>query len=267
MKTVLVLVHDDPGQEARLQAAIDIARSIGGHLTCLEVAGPPAQGGRVRGDGGFALIEEEWKTHSIVRERSSLRLRNGEVSWSIRETEGSIVDCIQSAAGLSDLIVLSAMIEGGEPDMRAIATDVLIKTRKPVLIVPQHCRGIDLGGTAIVAWDGSDPVMASLTAAVPLLKLARTVRLIEIQGTSHGSVRAAATYLARHGIEAEVDLVAVFKDAVNDIGKVIEELSGQARAAYCVMGAYGHSPLREALFGGVTRRMLTSSRIPLLLAH
>lgn len=103
--------------------------------------------------------------------------------------------------------------------------------------------------------------------AEPLLRLAQSVNIVEVQGSSNGSVDDAATYLSRHGIHAEVDLVARFKDDESPLGAAIADICRSQSAAYCVMGAYGHSRLREALFGGVSRHMLTRSEIPLLLAH
>ena len=62
-------------------------------------------------------------------------------------------------------------------------------------------------------------------------------------------------------------MVARLSSESNDLGAVIIDVCRNMSAAYCVMGLYGHSRLREALFGGVSRHMLTNSEIPLFLAH
>jgi len=119
----------------------------------------------------------------------------------------------------------------------------------------------------MVAWDGSPPAKAALTAAVPLLRLADNVRILEIRGSSQGGVQDAARYLSRHGIEAEIDLLACFGDSTQEKSKIIQDRAEQVRCAYCVMGAYGHSAASEAAVGGITSRMLESGRMPVLLAH
>ena len=267
MKNVLVLIHDDDGQEARLQAALDVVRAMGGHLTCV---GHMDSGDEARpaGPGGTALIVEQ----AVVRETSNrarleARLSREDVSWSIADRRGPIADFLGEAAGLADLVVLNPRLGDGGPDMRSLATSLLVKTDKPVLIVPAAVRGVDLTAAAMIAWDGSAPVMAAINAAVPLLDLAESVRILEIQGSSHGGVEDAAQYLSRHGIAAEIDRVACFADARQEISEVIQDMATQARCGWCVMGAYGHSPLKEMLLGGTTRRMLASARLPVFLAH
>jgi nucleotide-binding universal stress UspA family protein len=267
MKNVLVLVHDDPGQEARLQAAIDLVRALDGHLTCLDVLDVALEAGYSAPEVAAVMVEQEQAAESANRARLEDRLSKEDVPWTIREAIGSFANSLRDAAGLSDLIVLNAQLEETGPDMRGIASALLLKARKPVVIAPQQSRGFDTSGPAMVAWDGSLPAMAALTAAVPLLKLASSVRILEIQGSSKGGVQEAASYLSRHGVHAEVDLVACFKDAPHEPSAVIQDMCEKEHCTYVVMGAYGHSPLRETLLGGVTRRMLGSARVPVFLAH
>jgi nucleotide-binding universal stress UspA family protein len=71
-------------------------------------------------------------------------------------------------------------------------------------------------------------------------------------------------YLALHGIEAEL------RDLPREgrpIGEMLLEAAASLGARYVVMGAYGHSRVREAVLGGVTRRMMQESPVPLLLGH
>lgn len=254
MKNILLLIHDDSGQEARLQAALDIARALDGHLACLDVVGDAAEAGYVRpGAAHRARVEE--------------RLAKEDVAWTVEQATGSFASALTKAAGLADLIVLNPQSPGAGLDMVEIVAATLVDTRKPVLIVPEASRGFAVAGPAMVAWDGSPPAKAALTAAVPLLRLADNVRMLEIRGSSQGGVQDAARYLSRHGIEPEIDLLACFGDGGQEKSKVIQDRAEQMRCTYCVMGAYGHSAVREALLGGVTRRMLESGRMPVLLAH
>ncbi|MGE5722584.1 MAG: universal stress protein [Sphingomonadales bacterium] len=268
MKNILVLIHDDAGQEARLQAALDLTRALGGHLTCLDVARYPVTGGYFSPEAEVALLDEERHREQLNTQRLIERLGGEDVPWNIAATTGTFADCIAAEAGLADLIVVNRELDDPTaPDMLAAASSIILETRKPVIAVSEKCRGFDASGRAIVAWDGSLPAMAALTASVPLLLLAGSVNLVEIQGDSPGSVEEAAAYLSRHDIHAEVSLVARFKDDKSSIGDMIATICGNENAAYCVMGAYGHSRLREAVLGGVTRHMLGCSTVPLVLAH
>lgn len=268
MKNVLLLAHDDPGQESRLQAALDVVRALEGHLHCLDVTRAVALGGYFAITAEGALMEEEREREIANEERLRERLTEEDVPWTVTSACGEFEDSIRKASGLADLIVLSRQLDSpGSPDMLGSLSAILHNVHRPVLAVPEQCRGFEASGRAVVAWDGSMPAMSALTASVPLLRLAQSVNIVEIQGSSNGSVDDAATYLSRHGIHAEVDLVARFKDDESDLGTVVRDLCRRRSAAYCVMGAYGHSRLREALFGGVSRHMLTRSEIPLFLAH
>ena len=243
MKNILVLINDDANQEARIRAALDLTRALDGHLCCLKVFDVPT-----------GAIEE--------------LLTAEDVSWSVITGDGGVAEGIARAAGLSDVIVADCQTDSPlDPDMLGIPSDVVLKTHKPIVAVSESSRGFDAAGHALVAWDGSFPSMAVLTGAVPLLRLAASVSLVEVQVDLPGSVHEAAAYLSRHGIHAEVSLVARSKENPSGPAEVILQICGEEGAAYCVMGAYGHSRLRETFFGGVTRSMLASRAVPLVLAH
>jgi nucleotide-binding universal stress UspA family protein len=265
MKNVLLLVHDDSGQEARLQAALDVVRAVEGHLTCLDVAMLPRLIGDAYGVGGL-LLDEERQREGDNRQRLEQRLSVDGLPWNWIDTTGNISSCITDAAGLADLIVVNRKLDDfSAPDMRSVATHTLLTTDKPVLAVPECTRGVNLGGHAMIAWDGSDEATAALRASVPLLKLAKRVTILEIDdGSIATSGEEAASYLSQHDVGATLmSLQAQYPDAGDDILHQIKA----TRPDYVVMGGFGHGRIREAVFGGVSRRMLTESPVPLLMAH
>jgi hypothetical protein len=77
MKNILCLVHDDPGQEARFQASLDIVRGVQGHLTCLDVTVPPSNVGvkYVGVAGGGMLLADEIRREDVNRVRLEARLK------------------------------------------------------------------------------------------------------------------------------------------------------------------------------------------------
>lgn len=267
MKNVLLLVHDDDGQEARLQVALDITRAVDGHLKCLDVMHLPVTASDpITGIAGGLMFEEERarETHNRLRLRE--RLAREDVRWDMEAITGDLTLCIPAHAALADIIVLSRQLEPPtSPNMGRVASKVALHCHKPIVAVPQGCTGFDASGTVIVAWDGSMPASAALTASVPLLKLARRVVLLQVEdGIGGEPIEEAAAYLWRHGIRAIMRKVTTERA---DVAKSLQRVCSDERASYCVMGIYGHSPVREALLGGVTRQMLSSAPLPLLMAH
>ena len=268
MKNILLLIHDDAGQEARLQAALDVTRAVNGHLNCLDVSVVvPMVAADVGVSGGAVLIELERENEADNRARTYPRLEKEDVSWSWIDTTNYLEPALEEAAGLADLIVVNRQLDSFPlPDMRTLAAGLVVKSGKPILAVPEIVTGFNAGGDALVAWDGSPESSAALTAAVPLLQLAGSVTIVEVEdGSVKTGAEEAAAYLSRHGIPAMIVRTATDGD---DAGTVLlAKANGGEKFDYLVMGGFGHSRFAEALFGGVTRRMLTESPIPLFLAR
>lgn len=266
MKNILVLVHDDAGQEARLQAAFDLTRAFNGHLTCLDVAVAPPPVAPIDDMGMTAIaIADARQREDANRERLEPRLKAEQISYEWLDRVGFLSAVIEEGAGLADLIVLNRELDACYPDMRRVAGEVLIDSGKPLVAVPEKSRGFDAFGRALIAWDGSPEADAALRAAVPLLQLARDVTILEVDdGSIKMPAQDAAVYLSRHAIRpvvrhetSQFDIPStVMLDAIDNI-----------QAAYLVMGGFGHSRLIEAALGGVSKRMLQECPVPLFLAH
>jgi nucleotide-binding universal stress UspA family protein len=161
-------------------------------------------------------------------------------------------------------VLNTALADNAPPDVRTTVSDVVMRSGKPILAVPEAARGIDVGGHALIAWNGSSAIASTVRAAVPLLALASGVTIVEIGAPGAAPVEEAATYLSRHRIHTRVERRDGSRDGVAD---TLLDLCKDRQPSYCVIGAYGHSRLRESLFGGVTRRMLAESPVPLILGH
>ncbi|PLR28621.1 universal stress protein UspA [Caulobacter zeae] len=265
MKNILLLVHEDAGQEARLQAALDLARGLEGHIRCADITPLtiiPADGGWAT---GLALAEER-QLQFDLRERLEVRLAAEGVSYDWIDDIGDIALRLADHSRLSDLIVFNCKRPRlFDRDTRGLVGDLVVEARCPVVAVPDAAVGLDVFGPALVAWDGSEPAAAALRSAVPLLKLARSVRLLAVGRTLKGpSPQEAAAYLSRHGVHAKVSVIEPGEEAADF--HLLDQANAD-RAGYCVMGAYGHSRLNETLFGGVTRRMIEAAQLPLVLAR
>jgi len=259
MKNVLVLVHDDSGQESRLRAAIDATRALNGHLIGVNVAIMPS----TEFDRG---LDAERVTEAKNRQIVEQRLTRESVSWHLREAEDYVESAIMNACDLADLIVVNNEAAELRPrSIRRAAGVVAIRSRKPLLAAPKEGKRFDATGEALVAWDGSDPAMAVVTAAVPLLQIAQSVTLYEVDDESiTAPAEEAAAYLSRHGIKAEIIRDQSPPRMVDDL---LLEKAKSGRFSYVIMGAYSRPRVIESLFGGVTKRMLRDSPVPLLIAH
>jgi nucleotide-binding universal stress UspA family protein len=265
MKSILLPVFGDAGLESRLQAALAMSRQFGGHLTCLQTV--PDAGLAMGGFGEAAvyytrLVDEIEQTQRTEREALDARLTKEDVSWSWVKFGMDPAQALISQGRLSDLLVVSSVAgvslpAGPEP------ADVVLRSPVPSLVVPQNAAPLDPTAPVMIAWNGSEEVAAAVRGSLPLLKEV-AVFLVEVGDPDRDHpAAAAAAYLSRHDIHATVQ-------GVSSKGEIAESLLVTARglgAGLIVMGAYGHSRLREAMFGGATRDMLDRSPLPLLMAH
>lgn len=264
MKNILLLIHDDDGQEARLQAALDVTRALNGHLICLDVAVvTPFVGDETGISGGAMLLEMERGAEALNRARLEPRLANEGVSFEWKDVMDYVEPALENAATLADLIVVNRALDSlPMPDMRQVAAALIAESGKPVLAVPDDTGGLNVAGSVLVAWDGSREASDALAAAVPLLRLAEIVTIVEVDD---GSVRIpaeqAATYLSRHDVHPEI------VRETGDPARILLVRAEIGRFDYLVMGGFGHSRTIEALFGGVTRRLLDDCPIPILVAR
>lgn len=269
MKTVLVHIESDEGQESRLQAAFDLARAFGAHLNCLQVTPYAAY---ALGDGGMSgfpvttLIEAIEKQRREDRAVVEARLKAEGVSWDWAARDGDAVVRLAEASRLADVVVMSAGTFEKTPRLQlALTGDVAMQAAAPVVAVAPGMKGLDVAGVALVAWDGSREAAMAMRGSLSILKMAKAVHLLTVEEKpSDYRASDAARYLSRCGVEAEV---IERGDGGNSIETVIREEVMRLGASVLVQGAYGHSRLRQTLFGGVTKGIIADPPVPLLLGH
>jgi nucleotide-binding universal stress UspA family protein len=267
MRRVLLLVHDDPGQEARLIAALAVVRATGAELYCVDVTVSPVMLSACYDPRGEALLEEEERAREKANKAVvQARLAEEGISWCWCDASGRIATCLRELAARADLIVISRSLDGFcDQDMRAVATELIAKSERPILAVPEKLRSLDLRGHALIAWNGSVQSSRATRVALPLLGMARETILFDAgPGRPRISVGRVKAFLERQGIHARTLKPQVAGASVQ--ATLLQAISAEP-IDYVVMGGFGRRPIIEALFGGVTRAMLTQSPVPLLLAH
>lgn len=267
MRSILLHIADDDALEARTQVALDLARAFDGHLTCLQAV--PYEYG-VPGDfyGGMLadMVPILREAAEKLRERCERRLAPEDVTWSWDHEDGRAHEHLLRRSALSDIVVLGSR----EPMSQApslLARDLVMRLKTPMLLVPEHVKGFNCAGTAVVAWNASPESSHALKAAVPLLAKARSVVLASVRGEPGDTELPAvegAEYLSRHGISCEITEFPLEKGTV---AEVLADLAARREASYLVMGAYGHSRLVETLLGGVTREIFAEPPLPIFTCH
>lgn len=270
MKSVLLYIADDTGLEARLQAALDLTRSLDGHLHCLR-ANPYNPQMAFDGVTGMSVMYDISKLSRELDEKLRAdiekRLAGEDVSWDYREENDNPSRGLSRQSALVDLIILSSA--SGDRDNAlplGLLGDVLFNATSPVVVQPDSVKKFDACGPALVAWNGSFESGNALRSAVPLLKMASDVHILTVEEDKDHDLPqlAASEYLAYHGIKSVIHSPSADKSSVD---AVLVAEAKKLNAAYLVMGAYGHSRAREFLFGGVTRNLFKDCHIPLVVSH
>jgi len=269
MKSILLHIYDDIGLDGRVQAAVDVARAFEGHITCLHAT--PLEDYLAVDPLVAARLPEEFsgkmeKLNLDLQARIEERLRREGASWDWVHVNDDMADALIRWSILADVVIVTTTgpaIERHEP--RPLAARVATASRAPVLAVPEAVDQIRLDLPALIAWNGSPEAAAAARAALPCLRLASQVHLLEVEDKLSRYPRdLAARYLSRHGVHVQI---IERRPTEGSVTRTIEAVARETGAGLIVMGAYGHSRLRELLLGGVTRALIGSSPIPLLLAH
>ncbi len=189
------------------------------------------------------------------------------------EAQGDPVHEFVRQSWTSDLMVLGQREPEGEgrPDLpNNWVESVLVHSGKPALVVPYIGVNQLPGRTILVAWKDTRESARALTAALPFLQSAERVHVATWHAESEQDPREPAPmvqlerYLTQHGVSA------VFHRHLRGgrrVGEHILSLAADTGADLVVMGAYGHSRAREWVLGGVTRTMLETMTVPLLVSH
>lgn len=260
MRSIVVPAQRSAEFENRLETALSLARAHRSHVTVV-IDTPISQ--FVVGDMYGAVqvaaeaMREACEADVLLGQRLVSRLASQDVPFDIVERIDNPVEAVCDAALLADLIVADLAF----PRL----AELLVGTSTPVLALPPERRPGSLDKAAMIAWDGSRAAARALRAAIPLLRGFASVHVVAVRKKADAEFPQTDVlhYLARHDIRAE------YRECVAE-GSIEETLVREAArldAQLLVMGAFGHSRLREFLIGGVTRHFLSGRTVPLFLAH
>jgi nucleotide-binding universal stress UspA family protein len=272
--TVMVSLALDQPNEFRLEVAAQLAERFEAALVGIAAAqfAPPMyfadgeQAQRLIDQGQASLkqrlarLEEQFR--SVTRQRSRQVEWRGAMDYPLRY--------VLQQARCADIVV-SGGRSPAVSDAFALASpkDVVMQAGRPVLVVPDGIDWLDLR-SVLVAWKDTAEARRAIADALPLLRKARDVTVMEIPEAEGGRVAAAAGvrdvvgWLSRHGITATEQ---VPEAGGKDATRMAEEVAGAMGASLIVAGAYGHSRFRETILGGMTERLVTQTARCALLSH
>ncbi|RLL64537.1 universal stress protein [Paenirhodobacter hankyongi] len=276
-KTLLTIVTDVAAAKAQLDTAVAVARQQDAHLDVLCMGVDRTQTGYYYA-GATAFVQQETldRAQEDAREiEAAVKTRLGaeDIRWSAEAVVVQI-GAIATVAGLrarfADLVIMGRPYgKGRGQEIEAAVEAALFEGQVPVMIVPDGYSGAVGARRVVVAWNQSNEAMSAIRKALPFLKAAELVDITVIDPPPHGPERSdpggqLSQMLARHGVHAEVSVLAKTMPRVSDV--LIRHVR-ECEADMIVMGAYGHSRFREAILGGATRHMLELAEVPVLMAH
>lgn len=283
-KDIIVHVDVTEAGAARTQLAAEIAAVQGGYLTGLFVRTPPTpqlelpvftdlgtQGGAYRealqqmaAAAEIALQEGE---AAFRRELARAQIE-GEwvVAWS------TTIGAIDARARYADLIVLG---QGGGKNAAAaldprFPAELALACGRPVLTVPVGEPPQRIGDRVLIAWNGSREAARAVSDAMPFLERAKFVTTLAVEppwrrvDQGMNDLAPLVAHLKRYRVNSERYVV---QASEHEAGAQILAEAQRADCDLIVMGAYGHSHMREIVLGGATHTLLNAATVPILLSH
>jgi nucleotide-binding universal stress UspA family protein len=270
---VVLTSYPEPTPVSVVEEAVAVASLLGAHIAALscemhvQVPGH-FMSGAVVGLPGI-IAEEAGKSRRNAQDLlASFEAAAAKAGVSCESTlercqTVEVPELLVEYARLRDLTIMP------EQDDRWYAEAVMFGSGRPTLILPQkpRSRPFELG-TVAVAWDFSRAAARAVSDAMPLLEKAKRVRVVTVLNEKRldrkHSAEELSKNLSRHGIDVVLDGV----DAQGrPIGAVLEAYVASHGVDLLVMGAYGHSRLREFVLGGATKSLLSKPPLPILFSH
>jgi nucleotide-binding universal stress UspA family protein len=265
--TVMVSMALDRPNGARLEIAGQLAERLGA-LVIGVTAGefsPPlyftdgAQAQKVLDEGQAAIINRVAEVEAQFR--GAMQRRAATVEW--RSAEDFPTRFIVQQARAADIIIVG---EDGhdalsDPFMQVNPSDLVMQTGRPLLVVPETSNWLDLRNV-LIAWKDTQEARRAVVDALPMLRKAKDVIVAEIAEDEAGraaalsGVKDVVAWLSRHGVLASGQVPDECGQAAAQLGRIASEVG----AGLVVAGAYGHSRLREWVFGGVTKELINPSK-------
>ena len=278
IKTIVVHLDATPHCLARVDLAIRIATAHGAHLVGLAPTGLPdvlaTMSSAVPDGVEFIALSARFlreRADTVASDFIERARAAGIASHEARVVVDEPLDAIVWHANCSDLLVIGQTDGSASPD--GVAWDfpqqAVLHAGCPVLVVPHAGHFPAVGERVLIAWKGTREAVRAVRDALPILRTAQQVVLIEVADDAPPTdaqriaLLEVQAWLNRHEVESEVRL----ESGADAAGDVLLSRAADFESDLIVMGAYGHSRVREWVLGGVTRHLLNHMTVPTLMSH
>ncbi|MDE2283054.1 MAG: universal stress protein [Hyphomicrobiales bacterium] len=275
IKDILVNLSVGQGSNAACDYAVSVAARFDAHLTGVAFLYDPVAPVSVSGYMPAEIIEAQERDNIAAAQRAAKYFSdackragvNGE-SHTLSANYGGVAKQFSLLARRFDIVII------GQAEPNAVTVDdvigeaALFEGGRPVIIVPYIQQAPLELDQMMVCWDGSRAATRAIADAMPLLERAGRVEVLivanergkqdEIEGADMGA------HLARYDLNVEIKRTQI---GDIDVADVILSHAADMGTNFIVMGGYGHSRLREFVLGGVTRSILRSMTVPVLMSH
>lgn len=266
-----VLVHVGSNETPALAAAIDFARRQKARLIGLGVRPPVWTGFGLDTLPASAIEALERASEEDLAEAKRRFERTvdrygytGHCEW--RSSRGDLVSVVAVHGRYADIILVDQSDPSWEPSLFALAPELTLTGGRPVLVIPRTDVTTVPYEHIVIAWNASREAARAVADAMPLLQGAREVSVLAVTPPKRDQVPGMdiARHLASHDVRADV----VVREAPDpDVPEEILNFIADRGGDMLVMGCYGHARFQEMIFGGVTRSILRSMTVPVLMSH
>lgn len=279
--SLLVEINEFERREAVMALALDLARTFTARLTALHLYVPSHLSELTYADslmwGEKRALERE---HEQATERDAARKREfvrlaqkyQPVTTAWRFDSGGVARTLALHGRYADLVIMG-QCNPGESNSRSgfdTPAEVALLSARPILVLPSDGPSSAIGRRVLVAWNASRESTRAVTAALPFLKQAQAVDVVVVDPDSvqkrlpgEEAGTEITRYLAHHGVET--NLTRLSRGALH-VSEVLQSMAAEKGADLLCMGVYGHSRLREFVFGGVSRDLMRHMIVPTLIA-
>jgi nucleotide-binding universal stress UspA family protein len=274
IKNVVVNLWPGGGHDAAMDYAISLAGAFGAHLSGVAFAYEAVPVAMLVDEVPPAWVDQFLQDAEVAAraavDKFNAAAAAAKVSAEARWWNVGFTGTGETFARIGRRFDLT-VVRQAEPDKGTpaplIVEAALFETGRPTLVVPYIQKGGIVLDRVVVCWDGTRTAARAVGDAMPFLTRAKAVEVVAVNeaGTSDEVPGADLVHhLGHHGVTAEIkQIVAPDADAAN----MLLSHAADCGADFMVMGGYGHSRLREFILGGVTRTMLESMTIPVLMSH